>query len=269
MKVVILAGGLGTRIEEETVVTPKPLVRIGDYPILWHILKIYSSQGFNDFIICLGYKGYLIKEYFANYFLHQSDVTFDFSSGEASKIIHNKKVEPWKVTLVDTGINTQTGGRVKRIEPYLNGEKFMLAYGDVVADINLNSLLEFHKMHQRIATVTTIHPPARFGNLTLDTNGNVICFKEKPEEEGGWISGGFFVLNPEVFDYIEDDATIWERDPVNKLVDDQQLAAYTHQGFWKCMDTLRDKNELIELWNKDQPWNLWDKARHEQTILEP
>lgn len=258
MKVVILAGGLGTRIEEETVVTPKSLVRIGEYPILWHIMKLYSHHGFNEFIICLGYKGYLIKEYFANYFLHQSDVTYDFSSGEQKVMIHDKKLEPWKVTLVDTGLNTQTGGRIKRIQPFVKNEPFMLTYGDAVADIDLKALCDFHSAHKRTATVTAVQPPGRFGVLDVDAAGKVNRFDEKPVGDGGLINGGFFVLGPKVFDYLkEGDQLVWEKGPLNRLTGDGQLGAYAHTGFWKCMDTLRDKNELVQLWNTTQPWKVW------------
>lgn len=260
MKVVILAGGLGTRLEEETVVTPKPLVHIGDYPILWHIMKIYSTYGFHDFIICLGYKGYLIKEYFANYFMHHSDLTFDFSGGNNDMIIHNKKVEPWRVSLVDTGLNTMTGGRIKRIQPYIDDDMFMLTYGDGVADINVVELVKFHKSHGKTATITTIQPGGRFGILEIEGIARVKRFVEKPPGDGAWVNGGFMVLNSEVFDYItEGDMTILEKTPLEKLADENRLMAYHHRSFWKCMDTIRDKNELDELWNSEKPpWKIWE-----------
>jgi glucose-1-phosphate cytidylyltransferase len=258
MKVVILAGGAGTRISEETDLRPKPMVEIGGKPILWHILKIYSYFGFNDFIICLGYKGYQIKEYFANYFLHQCDVTFDFGNSD-KRIVHSHKAEPWKVTLIDTGLNTMTGGRIKRVEKYLDNETFMLTYGDGVSDISLKHLLSFHRAHGKFATVTSVQPSGRFGALNLDDDDKVVAFLEKPKGDGAWINGGFFVLEPEIFDYIEGDATIWERDPLEHLARDKQLMAYKHDGFWKPMDTLRDKIELESLWNSSKaPWKAWE-----------
>jgi glucose-1-phosphate cytidylyltransferase len=260
LKVVILAGGFGTRLEEETHIIPKPLVTIGDKPIIWHIMKIYSHYGFNEFIICLGYKGYLIKEYFANYFLHNSDVTFDFSDGENKMIIHNKKVENWKVTMIDTGLYTQTGGRIKRIQPYVKDETFMLTYGDGLSDINIKALVDFHFSHKKAVTVTAVQPPGKFGALKLEDNFQVKCFSEKPAGDEGWINGGFFVVNKEAFDYIkEGDQTIWERRPLEELTRDGQLVAFTHRKFWKCMDTLREKNELIALWNSgNPPWKVWE-----------
>lgn len=256
MKAVILAGGLGTRISEETIVRPKPIVEIGGKPILWHIMKIYSFYGINDFIICLGYKGYLIKEYFANYFLHMSDVTFDMSKNRME--VHQNNVEPWKVTLVETGEQTMTGGRLKRVAPYLDtDEDFCFTYGDGVADINLHKLIEHHKLHKRLATLTATQPPGRFGALSL-TEHKVVGFKEKPEGDGSWINGGFFVLSPKVLEHIHDDQTIWEREPLEYLSKQHQLTAYTHDGFWQPMDTLRDKNYLEELWVSGQaPWKTW------------
>jgi glucose-1-phosphate cytidylyltransferase len=256
MKVVLLAGGLGTRISEETSSKPKPMVEVGGQPILWHIMKLFSAQGFNDFIVCLGYKGYIIKEYFGNYSLHTSDVTFDFTKNET--IIHKASTEPWKVTLIDTGENTMTGGRIKRILPYIpSNEDFILTYGDGVADINLNDLLSLHKQEGRMATVTGVRPPGRFGMLEINHN-QVTGFREKPADEGGWINGGFFVLSPKVGNYISSDDTIWEREPMEKLAHSGKLSVYHHKGFWQPMDTLRDKNHLEELWYKNQaPWKLW------------
>ena len=256
MKVVILAGGFGTRLSEETDIKPKPMVEIGGKPILWHIMKIYSTYGFNDFVICLGYKGYVIKEYFANYFLHMSDVTIDLKNNQME--IHDVKAEPWKVTLVDTGLNTMTGGRIKRVQKYIGNDTFMLTYGDGVANINIKELLEFHKKHGKFATVTAVQPSGRFGALDLDEN-KVKAFKEKPKGDGAWINGGFFVLEPQIFDYIKGDETIWERDPLENLAKDGQLMAYRHTGFWKPMDTLRDKRELESLWQSgNPPWKVWD-----------
>ncbi len=256
MKVVILAGGFGTRLSEETDIKPKPMVEIGGKPILWHIMKIYSTYGFNDFVICLGYKGYVIKEYFANYFLHMSDVTIDLKNNQLE--IHNVKAEPWKVTLVDTGLNTMTGGRIKRVQKYIGNETFMLTYGDGVANINIKELLEFHKNHGKFATVTAVQPSGRFGALDLE-DGKVKAFKEKPKGDGAWINGGFFVLEPQIFEYIDGDETIWERDPLENLARDGQLMAYKHTGFWKPMDTLRDKRELESLWQSgNPPWKVWN-----------
>lgn len=257
MKVVILAGGLGTRLSEETEIRPKPMVEIGGMPILWHIMKIYSSQGFNEFIICLGYKGFLIKEYFANYFLHLSDVTIKLSTGKIE--VHDCKSEDIKMTLIDTGIQTQTGGRIKRIGKYIGNESFMLTYGDGLANINIVDLLNFHRKNKKLATVTTVSPPGRFGALLLGKNSEVIKFEEKPLSDGGWINGGFFILEPEVLNYIKDDNTYWEREPMVNLASDGQLSAYKHEGFWKPMDTLRDKTELENLWNSGKaPWKIWD-----------
>ncbi len=257
MKVVILAGGLGTRLSEETQVRPKPMAEIGDHPILWHIMKGYGEQGFSDFVICLGYKGYMIKEYFANYFLHNADVTFDLRTDEMH--VHQNATEPWQVTLVDTGSATQTGGRLKRVASYVAGERFMMTYGDGVADIDLAALVAFHDAHGRLATVTAVQPPGRFGALDIDEAGeSVRAFIEKPEGDGGWMNGGFFVLEPAALDYIEGDATLWEKEPLERLARDGQLAAYRHHGFWQPMDTLRDKRALEELWESGAaPWKQW------------
>ncbi|MCL4378881.1 MAG: glucose-1-phosphate cytidylyltransferase [Actinobacteria bacterium] len=257
MKVVILAGGLGTRLTEETEIKPKPMVEIGGMPIIWHIMKIYATQGFNEFIICLGYKGFLIKEYFANYFLHLSDVTIELSTGKIE--VHDCKSENIKMTLIDTGIQTQTGGRIKRIGKYIRNEPFMLTYGDGLADINIVDLINFHNEKKKLATVTCVSPPGRFGSLIFNDNDEVIKFEEKPLDDGGWINGGFFVLEPEVLNYIEDDNTFWERGPMTNLTNDGQLSAYKHHGFWKPMDTLRDKIELENLWKSGTaPWKIWD-----------
>jgi len=258
MKVVILAGGFGTRISEESHLKPKPMVEIGGKPILWHIMKIYSHYGFNDFVICLGYKGYCIKEYFAHYFLHEADITFDFRMPN-QQIIHNHHAEPWKVTLVDTGLQTLTGGRVKRVQQYIGNEPFMLTYGDGVSNVDIGKLVEYHKSHGKLATVTSVQPSGRFGALDL-TNGDAVQgFQEKPKGDGGWINSGFFVLQPEVFDYIEGDNTILEREPMGKLAKDNELIAYKHRGFWQPMDTIRDKENLEELWQKNKaPWKLWE-----------
>jgi len=257
MKVVILAGGFGTRISEESHLKPKPMIEIGERPILWHIMKTYSHYGFNDFIICLGYKGYCIKEYFAHYFLHESDVTFDFTN-ENQRIIHNHSAEPWRVTLVNTGIETMTGGRVKRISRYIGDEPFMLTYGDGVADIRIDNLVEYHKKHGKLATVSSIQPAGRFGALDLDADNLIHGFKEKPKGDGAWINGGFFVMQPEVFRYIDGDTTVLEREPLERLAHDGQLVAYKHTGFWQPMDSMRDKNQLEELWKTGSaPWKVW------------
>ena len=255
MKAVILAGGLGTRLAEETNIKPKPMVAIGTKPILWHILKIYSSHGINDFVICLGYKGYIIKEYFANYFLHSSDVTFDMKSN--SMEVHQRHVEPWRVTLVDTGEETMIGGRIKRIIDYVDGDEFCLTYGDGVSDINIKELISFHKSEGRLATVTGVQPPGRFG--AIEYHGNrVTGFKEKPQGDGGWINGGFFVLSPKVVKYIEKDSTVWEQEPMENLARDGELSIFRHAGFWHPMDTLRDKRYLESLWLSDKaPWKVW------------
>jgi glucose-1-phosphate cytidylyltransferase len=257
VKVVILAGGLGTRLSEETDLRPKPMVEIGGKPILWHIMKVYSHYGFNDFVICLGYKGYVIKEYFANYFLHHADVTIDLKKNGLE--VHDCKAEPWKISLVDTGVNTMTGGRIKRVERYIGKEMFMLTYGDGVANINLRSLLRFHSKHGKYVTVTSVQPAGRFGTLTLGDRNHVTSFLEKPKGDGGWINGGFFVLGPQVFKYIKGDDTFWEREPLTNLARDNELVAYRHSGFWKAMDTLRDKHELDELCaNGEAPWMIWN-----------
>lgn len=256
MKVVILAGGFGTRLSEETDLKPKPMIEIGDKPILWHIMKIYSHFGFNDFIICLGYKGHMIKEYFANYFIHNSDLTIDLGKNHIE--VHNSNCEPWKVTLVNTGLNTQTGGRIKRIQEYIKNETFMLTYGDGVGNIDLNKLLEFHKTHNKYATVTAVQPSGRFGSLNIDDKDDVLMFEEKPKGDKSWINGGFFVLEPKIFEYIENDNTYWEREPLENLAKENQLVAYKHYGFWKPMDTLRDKRELESLWlSGNAPWKIW------------
>lgn len=256
MKVVILAGGLGTRLSEETTIKPKPMVEIGGKPILWHIMKIYSHYGINEFIVCLGYKGYIIKEYFANYFLHQSDITIDL---EKNKIkTHNNYAEPWKVTLVDTGDNTMTGGRVLRVKDYIGNETFMMTYGDGVANINIKELIEFHKNKNKIATVTATQPFGRFGSMEIDSNNNVKHFIEKPEGDGKWVNGGFFVLKPEVFDFIEGDHIFFERQPLESLAGKNQLSAYHHKGFWMPMDKLSDKIELEKMWESGKaPWKVW------------
>lgn len=256
MKAVILAGGLGTRISEETTIKPKPMVEIGGRPILWHILKIFSSYGINDFVICCGYKGYVIKEYFANYFLHMSDVTFDMSAN--SMDVHYKNAEPWKVTLVDTGEASMTGGRLKRVREFVRGEAFCFTYGDGLADVDINALIAHHKSHGRQATVTAVQPPGRYGALQFGKDSAVCGFQEKPQGDGGWINGGFFVLEPEVIDRIEGDATVWEQQPLCGLAADGQLTSYHHYGFWQPMDTLRDRLQLEELWAKSRaPWKVW------------
>ena len=256
MKAVILAGGLGTRISEETHLKPKPMVEIGGRPILWHILKIFNAHGVNDFVICCGYKGYVIKEYFANYFLHMSDVTFDMSAN--SMEVHQKKAEPWRVTLVDTGESTMTGGRLKRVRDYLGNEPFCFTYGDGVADLNITALIAHHKAHGRLATVTAVQPPGRYGSLKLTDDAGVSGFQEKPQGDGGWINGGFFVMEPDVIDRIDGDTTIWEQDPLRSLAADGELSAYQHAGFWQPMDTLRDRVRLEDLWGKGKaPWKVW------------
>jgi glucose-1-phosphate cytidylyltransferase len=257
MKLVILAGGFGTRISEESHLKPKPMMEVGERPILWHIMKIYSHYGFNDFVICLGYKGYLIKEYFAHYFLHESDITFDFSNYN-EQIVHNQSAEPWKVTLVNTGLETMTGGRVRRIQPYVGNETFMMTYGDGVADVNVHDLVTFHKSHGKLATITASQLGGRFGALNLLEENIVDVFKEKPKGDKSWVNAGFFVLEPKVFDYIRDDSTTFEKEPLENLAKDRELVAYKHLGFWQPMDTLRDKNLLEELWKSgNAPWKLW------------
>lgn len=256
MKVIIFAGGLGTRISEETTIRPKPMIEIGGKPILWHIMKTYSHHGINDFVICCGYKGYVIKEYFANYFLHMSDVTFDMSKN--SMEVHQRSAEPWRVTLIDTGEDTMTGGRLKRVAAFVKDEEvFCLTYGDGLSDINITELLAFHKSKNVLATLTATIPPGRFGALELK-GGQVKTFMEKPKGDGAMINGGFFVLSPKVIDYISDDQTIWEREPLESLARDGQLAAFQHHGFWQPMDTMRDKLHLEELWQTGQaPWKVW------------
>ena len=256
MKVVLLAGGLGTRLSEETLLRPKPMVEIGGMPILWHIMKIYSAHGFNDFIVCLGYKGYLVKEYFANYFMHKSDVTIDLSNNSVQ--VHDSQAEPWKITLVDTGNDSMTGGRIKRIQHHVNNETFMLTYGDGVSDVNVTELLAFHKAHGKMCTVTSVQPTGRFGALDLGENNQVHSFTEKPKGDGLWINGGFFVCEPSVFNYIEGDATTWEKEPMENIARAGEMLTYKHEGFWKPMDTLRDKNELEQDWLTGQAkWKVW------------
>jgi len=257
MKAVILAGGLGTRIGEESGVRPKPMIEIGEKPVLWHIMKIYAHYGFNEFIVCVGYKGYQIKEYFRNYFLHESDVTFNFD-GEEKKVIHSHTAEPWQVTLVDTGLETQTGGRLKRVRKYLGDETFMFTYGDGVADINIKELVDYHRAHGKLATVTAVRPLGRFGALRINKNSCVDRFQEKTEGNSSWINGGFFVLEPGVIDYIDGDETPFEDMPVTKLSKEGQLMAFKHNGFWQPMDTLREKNILENLWKSGKaPWKVW------------
>jgi len=256
MKAVILAGGLGTRISEETHLKPKPMIEIGGKPILWHIMKIYSHYGYHDFIICVGFKGYMIKEYFSNYFLHMSDVTFDMQNNKME--IHEQYAEPWKVTLVDTGIETMTGGRLKRVTPYIGNEAFLMTYGDGVSDVNITKLVEYHKSCGKLATVTATQPSGRFGALNIGTTNMVDSFQEKPAGDGSWINGGFFVLQPQVVDLIKGDTTIFEKEPMERLAQDGQMAAYKHRGFWQPMDTLRDKNHMESLWQSGAaPWKVW------------
>lgn len=256
MKAVILAGGLGTRISEETLVRPKPMIEIGGKPILWHIMKIYSSHGVNEFVICCGYKSYMIKEYFLNYFVHQSDITIDVANNEIE--VHKRNAEPWKVTLVDTGKHSMTGGRLKRVSEHLKDEDaFCFTYGDGVSDIDISKEIEFHRAHGKLATIASVQPPGRYGALDLDGE-QVKGFIEKPKGDGGWINGGFFVLSPKVLDYISDDSTVWEAEPLEALAKDGQMQAFFHEGFWHPMDTLRDKNLLEEIWANDTaPWKRW------------
>ena len=256
MKVVILAGGFGTRISEESHLKPKPMIEIGGKPILWHIMKYYSEFGFHDFIICLGYKQYVVKEFFADYFLHTSDVTFDLANNRME--VHNNYAEPWKVTLVDTGLKTMTGGRVKRIRPYVGDEPFMLTYGDGLADVDLKKLEEFHRQHGRIATITAVNVGQRFGVLDIQQGGRIQAFREKNDRDGALINGGFMVMNPQVFDYIQGDDTVLEKEPLENLARDGELMAFAHDGFWKCMDTQRDKMQLEAMWQSGQaPWKIW------------
>ncbi len=257
MKVVLLAGGFGTRISEESHLKPKPMIEIGGKPILWHIMKEYAAHGFNEFVICAGYKQHVIKEWFANYFLHNSDITFDFTNGQ-DVIVHNNMAEPWKVTVVDTGLNTMTGGRIKRIKDYVGNEPFMLTYGDGVADVNIKELLEFHQSHGKIATMTAVNVGQQFGVLEIEKDGQISKFREKSNSDGGVINAGYMVLNPEIFDYIEGDSTVFEKAPIENVAKDGQLMAYMHKGFWKCMDTQRDKQQLEEMIEKgNAPWMIW------------
>lgn len=257
MKAVILAGGFGTRISEESIVRPKPMVEIGGMPILWHIMKIYSAYGINDFIICCGYKGYMIKEFFSNYFLRMSDITLDLKNNNME--VHQNGVEPWKVTLIDTGEKTMTGGRLKRVEKHIRNETFCFTYGDGVSDINISNLLEFHKNQKTLATLTAVKPPGRFGVINVEENHNrILSFEEKPKGDGAWINAGFFILEPGAMDHISDDMTVWEQEPMQNLARDGMISAYKHLGFWQAMDTLRDKVYLEELWNSGRaPWKIW------------
>ena len=256
MKAVILAGGLGSRLSEETTVRPKPMVEIGGRPMLWHIMKIYASHGVTDFVVCVGYKGYVIKEYFANFFLHASDVTFDL--GDNTTQIHHAETEPWRVTLVDTGEHSMTGGRLRRVRDYVGDSTFCFTYGDAVSDVDLNAMLELHSSSGRLATVTAVQPAARWGVLALDGGDQVLGFEEKPQSADGWINGGFFALEPAIFDYIEGDATPWEGAPMQRLAEQGQLSAYRHEGFWQAMDTLRDRTHLESLWaDGNAPWRSW------------
>ncbi len=256
MKVVLLAGGFGTRISEESHLRPKPMIEIGEKPILWHIMKYYSQYGFHEFVVCLGYKQYVVKEFFADYFLHMSDVTFDLANNQME--VHNNYSEPWKVTLVDTGLNTMTGGRVKRIRPYVGDEPFMLTYGDGLADVDLKKLEQFHRDHGRIATITAVNVGQRFGVLDIQQNGRIQAFREKNDRDGALINGGFMVMNPQIFDYIEGDDTVLEKAPLENLARDGELMAFAHDGFWKCMDTQRDKMQLEAMWQSgNAPWKIW------------
>jgi glucose-1-phosphate cytidylyltransferase len=257
MKVVILAGGLGTRISEESEFKPKPMIEIGGKPILWHIMKIYSHYGFNDFVICCGYKAYVIKDYFHHYYMHQADMSIDL--GRNTTEYHNSSAEPWRVTLIDTGLNTMTGGRIKRIQKYTENEAFLLTYGDGVSDVNIPELVKSHKRSGKLASLTAVQPSGKFGAIDIDSNGSILSFKEKPKGDGAWINGGFFVCQPGIFDYIRDgDETIWERGPLEAMANDGKLSAFKHEGFWQPLDTLRDKNELEKLWGSEKaPWKLW------------
>lgn len=257
MKVVLLAGGFGTRISEESYLKPKPMVEIGGMPILWHIMKIFSHYGHNEFIICAGYKQHIIKQYFSEYYLHHSDITFNFCNG-CNMVVHNNVVEPWKVTIVDTGLKTLTGGRIKRIKDFIADEPFFMTYGDGVCGLDINELLNFHKAHGKLATMTAIQPGGRFGTLEINSDKTISRFAEKRKEDGGWINGGFMVLEPKVIDYIKDDSTIFERAPLEQLSAEGQLSAYCYDGFWQCMDTLRDREGLEKLWNTNKaPWKIW------------
>ena len=259
MKVVILAGGFGTRITEESHLKPKPMIEIGEQPILWHIMKYYSQFGFNDFVICLGYKQYVVKEYFADYFLHTSDITFDLANNKME--VHNNYAEPWKVTLVDTGLHTMTGGRIKRIQNHIKDEPFMLTYGDGLSNVDLKKLLEFHQSHGKIGTLTTVNIGQAKGVLTIDESNTIRSFREKNENDGAIINGGFMVMNPEIFDYIEGDSTVFEKEPLQTLAQDGQLMSFYHDGFWQCMDTQREKMKLEKLWEtKKAPWKVWENA---------
>lgn len=257
MKVVLLAGGFGTRISEESHLRPKPMIEIGGYPILWHIMKIYSSYGYNDFVVCLGYKAYFIKEYFANHFLHTSDITLDLANNNMT--VHNNYAEPWKVTLIDTGLNTMTGGRIKRIKEYVDDEPFMITYGDGVANVDIDSLVKFHNKSDNILTMTAIQPEGRFGVLDIEDD-KIRAFREKSKKDSGWINGGFMVANPEIFNYIDGDDTVFEREPLETVSSLGKLGAYKHHGFWQCMDTQRDKQNLEKMWsNGNADWKVWDK----------
>lgn len=264
MQAVILAGGLGTRLAEETALRPKPMVEIGGKPILWHIMKIYSHYGINDFIICLGYKGYMIKEYFLNYYSHMSDITVDLSNNSTK--VHNSTSEPWRITLVDTGNETLTGGRLKRVSQYINGNEFCFTYGDGLADVNISELIESHKRGNRLATVTAVQPPGRFGSIMHEAD-QVVSFQEKPKGDGAWINGGFFVLSPEALKYIDDDFTTWEQEPMKNLSQDGQMSIYFHKRFWQPMDTLRDKQMLDSLWKAgNPPWRVWNEKVTEDVL---
>ncbi len=265
MKVLLLAGGLGSRLSEETVLKPKPMVEIGGKPILWHIMKLYSFYGFNDFIVLLGYKGYIIKEYFANYFIQHSDVTIDLKNNRTE--ILNNNSEPWKITLIDTGLNTMTGGRIKRVEKFINNEPFMLTYGDGVSDVNISNLVNFHKSHGKMITMTSAQPEGRFGSLVLNGNNEVLKFQEKIKGDGNWINAGFFVCEPGVLKYIDGDSTIFERSPLEKLAQEKQLITYKHSGFWKPMDTKKDKTELDDMATGDAaPWMIWEKKVNSDSV---
>ncbi len=259
MKVVILAGGFGTRISEESVCVPKPMIEIGEMPILWHIMKIYSYYGFCEFVICAGYKQHVIKEWFSDYFLHTSDITFDYTSGKNEMIVHNQHIEPWRVTIVDTGINTQTGGRIKRIKKYIGNEAFMLTYGDAVGDINIRKVLDVHKKSKKIGTLSVYNFAQNKGIVEIGNEGIIKSFREKADSDGNLINAGFMVMEPQIFDYIEDDGTLFEEEPLSRLVLEQQLNGYLHRGYWQCMDTLREKKQLEKLWSSgNAPWKVWE-----------